>query len=200
MLSQFICKNIKYLGCFNLQAVVAHSASCFFYIPPLHWLNVIHVISDLTVCYLWIPCSARGLCTFWSIDFWTVKLFPPNFTGLQRQNYKECVIVLKHVGLTVRATGRDECSPYLRFFRYGYGSVKRSQKIGIPQNINYCRWRNRSIFTKERKAGVESYVPSSLSKEPLFETKLDWKLRWHSSNKMCRPYSHVLHHHSPALT
>lgn len=92
----------------TLQAV-------FFYIPPLHWLNVIHVISDLTVCYLWIPCSARGLCTFWSIDFWTVKLFPPNFTGLQRQNYKECVIVLKHVGLTVRAQAGMSALPTLGF-------------------------------------------------------------------------------------
>lgn len=91
----------------------------------------------------------------------------------------------KTCGPNCTCTGRDECFPYLRFFRYGYGSVKRSQKIGIPQNINYCRRRNRSVFTKERKAGVESYVPSSLSKEPLFETKLDWKLRRHSSNKMC---------------
>lgn len=92
---------------------------------------------------------------------------------------------LKTCGPNCTCTGRDECSPYLRFFRYGYGSVKRSQKIGIPQNINYCRHRNRSIFYRERKAGVESYVPSSLSKELLFETKLDWKLRRHSSNKTC---------------
>lgn len=49
------------------------------------------------------------------MDFWTVKLFPPNFTGLQRQNYKECVIVLKHVGLTVRAQAGISALPTLGF-------------------------------------------------------------------------------------
>lgn len=44
-----------------------------------------------------------------------MKLFPPNFTGLQRQNYKECVIVLKHVGLTVRAQAGMSALPTLGF-------------------------------------------------------------------------------------
>lgn len=43
------------------------------------------------------------------------ETFPPNFTGLQRQNYKECVIVLKHVGLTVRAQAGMSALPTLGF-------------------------------------------------------------------------------------
>lgn len=92
-----------------------HTLQAVFFTSRLYTDLMSFMLFLISQSDLRIPCSARGLCTFWSIDFWTVKLFPPNFTGLQRQNYKECVIVLKHVGLTVRAQAGMSALPTLGF-------------------------------------------------------------------------------------
>lgn len=94
------------------------------------------------------------------------ETFPPLIL-LKLQKMCRCP---KTCGPNCTCTGRDECSPYLRIW------IWKCEKV--PENRHTTKYKllqtqKQICFTKERKAGVESYVPSSLSKEPLFETKLD---------------------------